>query len=441
MHWKHLQTYSRWIAVACLALVTFVLGYAGHREYYRAVGKQRSPIDLTYVTLQLFVMQGGDLDPPVNGNLEFARFAAPFVAAYAGFWAILSIFYGKVQLVRPWLIGDHVIICGLGRRGSKLVQQLRARGECVVVIEHDENNDQLAHCRQVGAIVLVGRANDRWLLGRAFVHRARVLIAIVGDDGVNVETAVLAHELNQKRLVGSLECIVHVFDPRLQEVLKRHRIFTDTTDPFVLRFFNAFELGARAMLRIRPLETLAAGRPPHVLVVGLGRLGESLLAQAAAERRAQQPHGEPMIVTVVDRHARLKQDMMRMRHPEVDAACRTRFLEMDVHFPEFPGRVVGGDDPSIPSVDIAYVCVDSDSLALFAALALRECLGHREVPIIVRMTEQTGLAALLSSDGGDGLIEGVHAVGLLDIACSLDLLLGKAPETPPARSATSQAPQ
>jgi len=30
-------------------------------------------------------------------------------------------------LFRPWLIGDHVIVCGLGRRGSKLVQQLRAR--------------------------------------------------------------------------------------------------------------------------------------------------------------------------------------------------------------------------------------------------------------------------------------------------------------------------
>jgi hypothetical protein len=43
------------------------------------------------------------------------------------------------------------------------------------------------------------------------------------------------------------------------------------------------------------------------------------------------------------------------------------------------------------------------------------------------LTEEAGLAALLGSDdGGGGLIEGVHAVGLLDVACSLDLVLGKA---------------
>ena len=46
-----------------------------------------------------------------------ARFAAPVAAAYAGFAALLSIFYYHVQLFRPWLIGGHVIVCGLGCKG------------------------------------------------------------------------------------------------------------------------------------------------------------------------------------------------------------------------------------------------------------------------------------------------------------------------------------
>ncbi len=430
-----LQHCSRWGLVVALAAVVFVAGYAGFREYYRVTGKERTVADIAYVTLQLFVFQGGDLDEPINFRLQFARFAAPVTAAYAGFYALLSVFYYQVQLVRPWLTGNHVIVCGLGRKGYKLVAQLRARGECVVVIENNDNNDGLTHCRQLGAIVLVGAANDRWMLERACVHRARALISIVGDDGVNVETAVLAHELNQKRASGALECVVHVFDPRLQQVLKRHRIFTDTEDPFELRFFNAFELGAQAMLRFHPIAELPSSGQPHLLIVGLGRLGESLLVQAAADWRARRTApGDKLLVTAVDRQALAKDDWLRLRYPDLADACQLQFLEMDVHFPDLPGRaLVCGE--AAPPVSIAYVCVDNDSLALFAALALHECLNARDVPIVVRMSEEAGLAALMGSRGDDhGLIDGVHAVGLLDIACSLDLLLAKTPPAAPPRT-------
>lgn len=430
---RFFQHCSRWGLVAALATVVFVAGYAGFRQYYRATGKERTVADVAYVTLQLFVFEGGELDGPINFKLQFARFAGPVTAAYAGFYALLSVFYYQVQLVRPWLTGNHVIVCGLGRKGYKLVEQLRARGECVVVLENDKSNAGLIHCRQLGAIVLIGAANDRWMLERACVHRAKTLISLVGDDGVNVETAVLAHELNQRRKVGFLECVVHVFDPRLQQVLKKHRIFTDTQDPFELRFFNAFELGAQAMLRFHPLAELQSAGQPHLLIVGLGRLGESLLVQAAAEwRTLRSSPDQKLFVTAVDRQALAKGDWLRLRYPDLEDACQLRFVEMDVHFPDFPGRaLVGGE--GTPPASIAYVCVDSDSLALFAALALHESLSRRDVPIIVRMSEESGLAALMGSRGDEhGLIDGVHAVGLLDIACSLDLLLGKAPPTAPA---------
>jgi hypothetical protein len=422
--------------------MVFAIGYAGHHQYYQATQRQRSPVDVAYVTLQLFVMNGADLDGPVNRKLEFARFAAPVVAAYAGVAAVLAIFFHQVQLVRPRLIGGHVIVCGLGRRGLRLVEQLRNRGECVVVVDRDANNDELNHCRQIGAIVLVGPANDRWLLQRACVHRARTLVAIMGDDGTNVETAVLAHEVNARRRFGSLECVVHVFEPRLQQVLREHPIFTDTTDPFELRFFNTFEIGAEAMLRRHPVPKANGGVRPHLLIVGLGRLGEALLAKAAVEwgrngasfqlaesspdRQVENLPHEPLHVTVVDRHAEIKRQTLALRYPEVQRTCRVRFVEMDIHFPDFPGRVGLDGVDGFPPVTAAYVCVDVDSLAFFAALALHDCLKSRKVPILVRMTEQAGLASLLGSGPErQGLIDGVHAVGLLDVTCSLETVFGK----------------
>ena len=112
---RNLRPYMRWIAVSCLALLVFGLSYAGFREYYSAAHRERSFADIVYVNLQLFIVQSGDLDSPIGWKLNFARFAAPVVAAYAGFCALLSIFYHHVQLFRPWLIGNHVIVCGLGR--------------------------------------------------------------------------------------------------------------------------------------------------------------------------------------------------------------------------------------------------------------------------------------------------------------------------------------
>jgi voltage-gated potassium channel Kch len=423
-----LRPYFRWIAVVCLALLVFGLGYSGFREYSLTVHRERSSADIAYLSLQLFVLQSGDLDGPIGWKLEFARFAAPVVAAYAGFCALLSIFFYHVQLVRPWLIGNHVIVCGLGRRGSKLVQQLRAQGKCVVVIEQDENNPELVYCRQMGAIVLLGAANDRRILDKACVHRARTLISIVGDDGVNVETAVLAHQLNQKRRSGVLDCVVHVFDPRLQRALKKHRIFTDTNDPFELRLFNAFEIAAQAMLQEHPgLASAAADgkHRPHLLIVGLGRLGESLLVQAAAEWRERRTSpADKLHLTVIDRQVELKRDWLPICYPDLAEACDITFVQMDIHFPRFPDRVVLDGSNGVPPVTAAYVCVDSDSLALFAALTLRDCLKGKHVPIVVRMTEKAGLAALISSAADSpGLIDGVHAVGLLDVACSMDLLL------------------
>jgi hypothetical protein len=159
----------------------------------------------------------------------------------------------------------------------------------------------------------------------------------------------------------------------------------------------------------------------------MGRLGESLLVQAAAEWRERRGStADKMRVTVIDRHADLRKDWIPMCYPDLETACEITYVQMDIHFPRFPDRIElqGGD--GIPPVTVAYVCVDSDSLALFAALTLHDCLKGKNVPIVVRMTEEAGLAALLGLGGGSqGLIEGVHAVGLLDVACSLELVLGK----------------
>lgn len=122
--------------------VAFILGYIGWVRYFIASGEMRSPSDLFYPTAQLFTLESGAVHGPTVGlDLEIARLLAPAVAAYTAFWAIVAIFSEQMRVIRTNRIRNQIVICGSGRRGSLLAQGSRQRGERVVVIDRDENND------------------------------------------------------------------------------------------------------------------------------------------------------------------------------------------------------------------------------------------------------------------------------------------------------------
>ena len=423
-----------WVgAVTALALLAFLLGCIGFRRYFASLGESRSGLDIAYLSVQLFLLESGSVHGPVGLDLQIARFLAPLVAAYAAIHAVLGLFFHQMQMVLPRLMRGHYVVCGLGRKGSRLVAQLDQRGRRVVVIENDESNDELAHCRRLGTVVLLGSASDKRLLRKACVHRANTLIAVTGDDATNVETAVLAHELNREREGRPLRCVIHVSDPNLTEMLKRQQIYIEQHDPFDLEFFNAFRIGAGVMLDEPPVldPQSAAGREcPRLLIVGLGRLGEALLVQAAERWRAGRPREDCKLqVTVVDRKAATCRQWIPLRYSDLDEVADLTFVEMDVRSPDFArGGFLAAADP--PPLEAIYVCLDNDSLAMTSALTLRQCPRCAGVPIVTRMSENAGLATLFHpGPDGQGAIPGVRAVGMLDVTCTLDLVLAETPET------------
>lgn len=418
----------RWVIVVLLAGAAAGLGLVGFHQYYADRGQAKSVASLLYVTLQLFTLESGNLDAPLNPSLEIARFLAPVAAGYAVVIALLRLF--SVQVQRAWvrLRGKHVILCGLGRKGVRLVEQLRARRERVVVIEPDEENTGLERCRELGCVVIVGRADDEWNLRKAHLDHARLLIAVAGEDGVNVETAVRAHDLVQQRRGVPLQCILHVWDPDLQTLLRQHQLFTDENDPFHLEFFNAYEVGARVMLQEFGAWDAARRAGPHgvhLLIIGLGRLGETLLLRAIKDWRVDPPAGAGTLhITVVDIRASEQKTWIEQRYPELAKAAQLEFVSLDVRSPLLARGNFLQVHPGPPSVTAAFVCLDDDANAMYAALALRQCLGQ-DVPLMVRMSEEAGLATLLGTqEHRQGVIPGVLAVGLMDIACSLEFVLG-----------------
>jgi hypothetical protein len=76
-------------------------------------------------------------------------------------------------------------------------------------------------------------------------------------------------------------------------------------------------------------------------------------------------------------------------------------------------------------VDRIYICVDNDSLGLHAGLMLQMRLPEgREIPIIIRMCEEAGLARLLEDHRNQlGQYRSLVAFGYLDHTCTPELLM------------------
>lgn len=91
---------------------------------------------------------------------------------------------------------DHVVLCGLGHLGIRVLQQLIHIDRDVVAIEKDPGCANLEQARATGAPVLVRDMKDDQTLIEAGVPHARCIIIATNDDMANVEVALDARRLN-----------------------------------------------------------------------------------------------------------------------------------------------------------------------------------------------------------------------------------------------------
>ena len=424
-----------WYLLGAAWLAALALGLAGFSHYATLHGQVRSFWDNLYLTFQLIPLNSGVMDQPIPLELDLARFLLPGLTLAAAANALLGIFRQQVQRSRLRSLKDHIIICGLSHKGYLLASSFRAQGDKVVVIEQDEENDWIESCRAQGILLLFGDAADPVLLDLAGVQRARGLFAVCDDDGVNAEIALHARDLTEQRKGPPLVCLAHIATPSLHALMLERESMLEST-PFRLELFNVFERGARRLLQAHPAwdpEALPPGAAPHLLLVGLGRLGEYLILHAARDWWDLHT-GRRLRITIVDRRAAAKVESLDIRFPQLKQACELVPLTMDVRSPEFERADFLFDAAGKLSVNAIYILMDDDSLDLHAGLTLLRRLPQtptvlvpasaRDVPIVMRMAGQMGLSRLLRErqNQSANTYRNLFAFALLDSTCTPDLL-------------------
>jgi voltage-gated potassium channel len=91
-------------------------------------------------------------------------------------------------------IKDHYIVCGYGRMGRQVTQDLVKRGEAFVLI--DTREDLEPELLENNIPYVMGNATQDDVLRQAGIERARGLVTALDDDPDNIMTVLTARELN-----------------------------------------------------------------------------------------------------------------------------------------------------------------------------------------------------------------------------------------------------
>jgi voltage-gated potassium channel Kch len=295
------------------------------------------------------------------------------------------------------------------------------------VIERENAAEGIERCKEGGAIVLIGDATDQEILLQAQITTAKYLISVLGKDDLNAEVAGHAYELVRQTRKTPLNCYIHIVDPRLCNLLRTVEIKSTVGDAFRLEFFNIYQTAGRAILQSYPAFTRGSDKPPsvHILLVGAGRTGESLLLQATKLWREYYAAGSGRLqITIIDTEASQKKATLQVRYPPLERYCEIRPLDIELNSEEFIRGDYLFDDLGKCIVTQVYICMADDSLGLAAMIALQEHLKKYNVPIVVRTNDTGGIATLLCEIGKTAEeFTNLYTYPLVDMSCRVESIL------------------
>lgn len=419
----------RWYLLAVLWVALIVIGVGGFLQQTAEGDLDRSRLDNVYLTLQLATLDYAGGTEALNWRLNVARFVAPMMAAGTLLQAASLVFREQFLRWRLRFFRSHIVICGLGAAGSRLAITLKSAGHRVVAVEPDATARGFGVLAEHDIATFVGDPTDAAVLRAARVDRAARLVAISDGDATNVTVATAARQVVRSTRTPALRCSVHLTDAELTALLRGSDLGGDET--VRLEFFNLHELAARALLTEHPPFTDAGGGPsarevrrPHLVVLGLGQLGRSLVV-AAAQQWADIGDG-PLPMTLVDRFASGRWHALRLQHLALTDAVEVQCLDLDLEAPT--GDTVDTFTTMLVDSPPSWIAVtfEDESLALASGLLVRRTVRRADAQVVVRTDADSGLGAVVSTpkEEESSPSAAIALFPFLDRACSPSVIEG-----------------
>jgi voltage-gated potassium channel len=105
---------------------------------------------------------------------------------------------------------DHIVLCGVGRLGIRILEQLVKGGVPVVALERDRHGRFIPGAKDLGVPVMVRDMKEDQALIEAGIEYARAIIIATNDSMGNLEVALDARRMNPK-----IRIIMRMFDAQV----------------------------------------------------------------------------------------------------------------------------------------------------------------------------------------------------------------------------------
>ncbi len=330
-----------------------------------------------------------------------------FASATIG-WAAIRIYMASGgfkwdEFASRYLARDHVIIVGGHSRSagheisktrtilaSELAMLLSKRSDVVLCLPSLGQEIPLI-LWEAGVAVLKKEFSVSEILAATGTKRARLMILMRDnvEENIALTRAVLSHASTNE----SLRCMCMVEPSIGRSGFKIH----DYLEPEMmsrLRVFSDAELIARRVLRDYPPDPFVAhtNQPVHVLLVGMGSIGQAILLQLA--RIGHYRSGLRPKVTVVDQHADARLQELTKLYPAISHWLEVKIEEKKIE--SVQSSDVKGWLGNEDSINVAYVCTKNELVNLRISQLLVNCINLVDVtnnhsPNVVALDPPGGL--------------------------------------------------
>ncbi|MDE5096495.1 MAG: NAD-binding protein [Trichodesmium sp. St11_bin5] len=247
---RQFQRHSKSAVILNLALLVTVLVCT---ITYISINLNNSFVDSLYFTVGMITGAGGNekIAEQAPGSIKiFTSIMMLVGTAIVGIcYALLNDFVLGTRLQEYWdaariPVRNHYIICGFGGIGLHIAKQLIASGYEVVIIEPDPKCRFLNIDRSMKITVIEGDASLSSTLEVANIEKAEALLAVTGNDIINLKIA-----LSAKGLMPKVSVVVRNQDPHLALMVQQVFEFESVLSPTELAApaFAAAAIGGRIL--------------------------------------------------------------------------------------------------------------------------------------------------------------------------------------------------
>ena len=214
------ELFDRRLALLSAVLVVIIAISSAVFEHYHEL----SWVDAVYGTITTVAGGDGNIDLSKEGAL--LKFYGTGVVVFGALtitilFALVTDAIVGVRLARtlgrpPLPAGDHMVVCGLGNIGFRVVQRLVESDIPCIAVEQAEDSRFVGAARMLGVPVVIGDASRPETLAGMRLATARCVMAVTSDDIANLETALAARAIRP-----DLRIVLRLYDADLAERVER----------------------------------------------------------------------------------------------------------------------------------------------------------------------------------------------------------------------------